>query len=107
MSDARRLIEIWNRLGARERASLLDYASFLAQRAAPPGAVSAASVPPNESVVQAIRRLNRSYPALRRHALAQRVEMLLAQHMMDDRPAADVIADLERHYAEQHARLEP
>lgn len=85
--------------------SLLDFAEFLVCRSQdqssrvppPPG-------PCDETVVQAIKRLTRAYPMLNKRELAGRVEYLLAGHMMDGRPAPEVIAALESSYAEQHAK---
>jgi hypothetical protein len=103
MSESR-LREIWRRLDGGNRASLIDYAEFLLARQAPP---TPTLLPrsPEETVVQAIRRLNASYPMLKRHSLAARVEDLLAAHMVDGRPAAEVIDELEQFYAEQYAKL--
>lgn len=103
MSEAR-LREIWRGLDAAGRASLADYAEFLLARQ-PVAAAELLPRPAVETVAQAIRRLNRSYPALKRHQLADRVEALLAAHMIDDRPAVEVIDELERFYAEQYAKL--
>jgi hypothetical protein len=105
MSEAR-LREIWRGLDAAGRASLADYAEFLLARQPPTvTAVEPSPRPAVETVAQAIRRLNRTYRMLKRHQLAERVEALLAAHMIDDRPAVEVIDELERFYAEQYAKL--
>lgn len=96
-----RLLELFRRLDGRGRESLLDFAEFLAARlpAPRPGPVER---PAQESVVQAIRRLNRSHPSLKRHRLMPRVEQLLASHMVDGRPGAEVIDELEALFAAEH-----
>lgn len=95
-----RLLQAYRRLEARERASLLDFAEFLAARVRQPGAVpQPAPRPAEETVIQAIRRLSRGHPGPGRHALMPVAERLLAQHMVEDRPAAEIIDELERHYA--------
>jgi hypothetical protein len=107
--DATRLLAIWERLDDGRRDTLLDMAEFLAGRAgraveaSPPAPLQPLPAPPNETVVQAIKRLNRSYPMLPRHALASHVERLLAEHMVEGRPAADIIAELETCYRERGA----
>jgi hypothetical protein len=96
-----RLLELFRRLDGRGRATLLDLAEFLAARllVPRPGPVER---PAQESVVQAIRRLNRSYPAQKRHRLMPRVELLLAAHMVDGRPVGEVIDELEALFAAEH-----
>lgn len=103
MEGAERLAELYARLDRRGRASLLDFAEYLAARAcAEPPALRVEPRPAEESVVQAIRRLNRSYPMLKRRRLMPKVERLMAQHMVDGRPAAAVIEELEAFYAAEY-----
>lgn len=97
----RRLLELFSRLDERGRESLLDFAGFLAARLPAP-APAPVERPAQESVVQAIRRLNRGYPSLKRHRLMPRVEQLLASHMVEGRPAAEVIGELEALFAAEH-----
>lgn len=102
-----RLLAAFRCLDAPARASLLDFADFLAARM-PQRELSAPEPPPaTETVVQAIRRLSRSYPGLGRHALMPLAERLLAQHMVDGRPAAEVIDELERHCAAHRGEPAP
>lgn len=102
-SEEGRLLHWFGRLDGAGRRSLLDYAEFLASRprAAAP-APEPAPRPPQESVTQAIKRLNRTYPMLKRHRLMPRVEQLLAQHMIEDRPGAEVIDELEAYFAAEY-----
>jgi hypothetical protein len=101
--EEERLLHWFSRLDAVGRRSLLDYAEFLASRprAAPPAAEPVPR-PQQESVTQAIKRLNRSYPMLKRHRLMPRVEQLLAQHMIEDRPGPEVIDELEAYFAAEY-----
>jgi hypothetical protein len=99
-----RLVELWERLDPEARRTLVEYAEFLAVRAG--GAAAPVDPParvPGETVLQAVNRLNRSYPGLRRTALMQPVGELLAQHMVDARAAEEVIDALEALYAQAHA----
>ncbi|MBS1137083.1 MAG: Crp/Fnr family transcriptional regulator [Proteobacteria bacterium] len=101
--DNERLLRLLERLGPEARRSLFDFAEFLASRVpAPRSAPQVAPRAPGETVIQAIRRLNRAYPALKRHRLMPQVERLLAQHMMDNRPAAEVIDELEACFAAEY-----
>lgn len=101
MSMESELLALFHALHPRERRSLLDYAAFLAQRSCRAVVPKTLPRPESETVVHAIRRLNRAHPQLRRHPqLTRRAEALLAQHMVDARPAGDVIDELERCYRE-------
>lgn len=51
-----------------------------------------------ESVVAAVRRLNRAHPGLNRRKLLNPVGALLQAHMIDGRPADETIAELEALY---------
>jgi hypothetical protein len=100
-----RLLELFRGMDARGRGSLLDFAEYLAKRVPVP-AEQVARPPAEESVVQAIRRLNRSHPSLKKHRLIPRVEQLLAAHMVDGRPAAEVIDELESLYAAERPQAD-
>ena len=105
-SDEDALLRMFRSLDAQQQRSLIDFVRFLASgsRARQPPAIP---VPQprsdNGSVVHAIKRLNRTYPMLRKHKLTHRVEQLLAQHMMQDRDACEVIEELETFYAAEYA----
>lgn len=99
-----RLVTLFERLDDDGRRTLVEYAEFLVGRSAvAESAARAEAGPPGESVLQAVRRLNRSYPGLRRAALLPQVGDLLSQHMVDARAAEEVIAELEALYARTHA----
>lgn len=104
------LQEIYARLGEADRATLLAFAQFLAERS---GAVVAAvdttpkpiARPAQESVVGAIKRLSASYHMLDRSKILHETSALMTQHMMQGRAAEEVIDELEilfqRHYTKQ------
>ncbi|MCZ7564439.1 MAG: hypothetical protein M5U08_12265 [Burkholderiales bacterium] len=80
--------------------TLAEFAEFIAARAQ--RRIDAEIVtlrPQRESVVQAVKRLNRSYPMLSRTRLMGPVGDLVSAHMVDGRDAKDVIDDLEALYA--------
>ena len=100
-----RLVALLERLDADSRRTLLDYAEYLVSRSdAPAIAPSVEAAPPGETVLQAVKRLNRGYPELRRSALLRPVGELLSQHLVDGRAAAEVIAELEALYAQEDAQ---
>ncbi len=51
-----------------------------------------------ESVIAAIKRLNRAHPQLNRRKLLTPVGALLQAHMLDGKPAGATIAELETLY---------
>jgi hypothetical protein len=94
------LVDLASRLADDDRRTLLEFARFLAarrDRAAAAPRIDLAR-PAAETVVQAVKRLNASYPMLERRRLVTRVGVLLSSHMVDGRDAASVIDDLEALY---------
>lgn len=101
-----RLAALHARLDERARAMLLEFAEFLAARAEAPGAVRVVTLrPTHETVLHAVRRLNRSYPMLDRAKLMRPVGDLLSQHLVDGRDAVEVIDELEAFYAAAFAEF--
>lgn len=108
MTGSRRrqvLLAAFDRLDEAQQDALMDFAVVLAAR----DDGSAAAVkrpeprPPDESVVAAIRRLTRVYPVLERRRLMGPVSMLMAQHALQGREAAEVIDELEAVFERHHA----
>ncbi len=105
-----RLMRLYERLGESGRASLVDYAEFLATRdqanaeAAAPAEPNPAPRPQGESLIAAIRRLRAGYPMLNTEALLNDVSALMAQHTMQGRGADEVIDDLEALFDQHYQR---
>ena len=100
-----RLAVLFETLSATGRDMLLEYAEFLAIRHARPiSALEPLNIPrpETETVVAAIKRLVETYPMLERDQLFNETSGLMSQHIMNSRPAPEVIGDLEilfqRHY---------
>ncbi|MFO1364101.1 MAG: hypothetical protein U1F45_16830 [Burkholderiales bacterium] len=99
-----RLLALWRRLDRERRATLVEFAEFLAARGEAPRSAQVATLrPQHETVVHAVRRLNASFPMLGRVRLLQPVGDLLSQHLVDGRDATAVIDDLEALYAAAYA----
>ena len=99
-----KLVALVEKLDDAQRRTLLEYAEFLISRVETPVAPTRATTrPAGETVLEAVRRLNRDYPGLRKAALMQPVGELLSQHLVDARAAAEVIDELEALYARAHA----
>jgi hypothetical protein len=107
------LLELFEQLTSEQQEKLIAFAEFLT--ANPEGAAVAREPlaiprPATETVTMAIRRLVRSYPMLERRQLMGETSQLLAQHVLQGRPSADVIDDLEtlfsRSFEQQKSKVE-
>ncbi len=107
----RRLLKAFAGLTPEQQATVADFAEFLAARGAgeeadaepaPPAEPVPIPRPEKESVVAAIKRLTATYPMLERSAMLNETSSLMTQHVVQGRPAREVIDDLEalfrRHY---------
>lgn len=105
--DDARLAALYNRLPAAERETLLAFAEFLVGRSGVPVDITPKPVerPAQESVVAAIKRLSASYHMLDRSRMLHETSGLMTEHLMQGRPAPEVIDELEalfrRHYQQQ------
>ena len=108
--EQRRLLRLYGGLDDGRKASLLAFAEFLAQQQEddkPREALEAQSPrklprPEEETVVAAMRRLTETYPMIERDALLDRATSLMMAHMLQGRPAAEVIDDLEALFDEHY-----
>ncbi len=106
----KRLAELFASLPEAEQKSLLDFAEFLAERAGPvasphPQEPLDIPRPEEESVVAAMKRLRETYPMIDTSKLLHEASSLMGEHMMQGRPAPEVIDDLEQlfeRYYEKH-----
>lgn len=108
-AEEKKLLELFRGLPGPERASVVQFAEFLASRAAPPEPQILEPLPiprpDDETVVRAIRRLMQTYPMLDRGMLLHETSHYMTQHVIHGRPAAEVIADLEQMFASHFKRL--
>ena len=101
----KRLREILAELPEMQAVALLEYAEFLAARYGGPKEITAPldiPRPEKESVVKAIKRLGATYPMVDRAKMLNETSVLMTQHVISGRDAAEVIDELEilfrRHY---------
>lgn len=98
----RRLLELYDALEERDRATLTALAEYLAGRHAG-GVEPLAAVPEpdpiprpsEESVIAAIRRLSRTYHMLDKSTMLHDTSALMSAHILQGRPATEVIDELE------------
>ncbi len=105
------LLASFDRLDEQGRQSLLDYAAFLLQRHAAPASEPGVPEPEllprpeGESVVKAIKRLSSSYFMLDRSSIFHQTSALMSEHILQGRPADEVIDDLEQLFAREYQKL--
>ena len=111
-AEQRRLLNLFDKLAASDRDTLLAFAEFLAARVAD-GEVQGESAPERpkaiersgeESVVAAIRRLSQTYYMLERQDMLNDTASLMGAHVMQGRPAAEVIDELETVFKSHYDR---
>jgi len=101
----KRLREILGELPETQASALLEYAEYLAARYSGPKEITTPldiPRPEKESVVKAIKRLGATYPMIDRSKMLNETSVLMTQHVISGRAAAEVIDELEvlfrRHY---------
>lgn len=105
--EEKKLIELLKALGPEQKQMVIAFAEFLSGYKASDVQVAIPEPkliprPENESVVKAINRLMETYHMLDRGKLLHETSHYMAQHVMQGRPAVEVIEELEvmfdRHY---------
>ena len=112
LKSEKRLLEILARLPGEVATTLLEFAEFLDSKHGQE-AVAAEPLeiprPQDESVVEAIKRLADTYPMLDTEHLLHETGELMTQHIMQARPATEVIDDLQHlfhnHYEKMSANI--
>ena len=104
-----RLTEIYRFLDDQGQRTLLDFAEFLAARVEQGSSEQLLEPrpeqrPARESVVAAIKRLSRTYYMLDRSAMLNETSSLMGAHVLNGRPAAEVIDDLETLFDRAYAK---
>jgi hypothetical protein len=108
----RRLAKLYRSLEPEDRSTLLAFAEFLAARAAedepklPEGPLEPKPIPrpKKESVVGAIKRLSESYFMLDRSSMLNDTSSLMGAHVLQGRPSAAVIDELEALFARYYRK---
>jgi hypothetical protein len=107
----RQLVKLYRSLKPEDRSTLLAFGEFLAQRgtsdvqkAQGPLEPERIPRPRQESVVGAIKRLSRSYFMLDRSIMLNDTSSLMGAHVLQGRPADEVIDELEALFARYYAK---
>lgn len=113
--EERQLLKLFKSLGSEDRQTLLKFASFLQQQAEAENEKNKTSSgdtlstrsqgepalprdiprPDDESVIKAIKRLNKAYYMVDSSLLLDKTSDLMTQHILQGRDAKSVIDDLE------------
>ncbi|MGF1644759.1 MAG: Crp/Fnr family transcriptional regulator [Thiotrichales bacterium] len=103
------MLECYRDLDEAARGTLLEFAEFLRQRRPAENRALAEPTPierpEHESVVKAIQRLTRSYHMLEKSRVLNETASLMAQHVMQGRPAVEVIDELEVIFLTHYEKL--
>jgi len=109
--ERKKLLELFESLGAEQQETLLAFAEFLLSRREDAGDAALPREPPEierpagETVVTAIRRLARTYPMLDRRKLMAEASHFMAQHALEGRPAPEVIGELEQVFSRHYQKM--
>jgi len=103
--------DVLDKLPAAQQQQLLEFAEFLSARYP---STTAASVteplpierPADETVIAAMKRLRETYPMLDPEKLLHEASGLMSSHMLQGRPAADVIDELEQLFRHHYDALQ-
>lgn len=101
--------ELFEALPEADQKTVLDLTEFLAARAShSPRAIPEPEYQPRpaeESVVKAIKRLSATYHMLDKSKMLHETSSLMSEHVMQGRPAAEVIDELERIFRRHYEKL--
>ena len=112
-NQEKKLIQAFRELSDEQRDTALAFIEFLSQRKADvPPAVPQIPLdiprPAEESVVKALKRLRETYPMLNMDQLLHEASGHMQKHVLQGKPAKEVIDDLEemfnKHYQQLNAR---
>ena len=106
----KKLLDLYSKLPEHDQKTLVDLAEFLVSRC---GNQKTETIPEpekiprshDESVVKAIKRLSATYFMLDKSAVLNEASSLMAQHVMQGRPATQVIDELEDLFKTHYQRL--
>ena len=107
--SAKNLAAIFERLPEHDQQALFDFAEFLLSRAPEPEPEITEPLdiprPEEESVVAAIKRLNQTYPMVKRASVLHETSNFMMQHVVSGKTASEVIDGLEHMFNEKYRQL--
>lgn len=108
--DERQLLKLWRALDPEQRTTVIAFAEFLCSKQsatapAPAPVPEPVPRPERETVVGALKRLRLTYPQLDSAALLNEASLLMSAHLLQGRPAKEVIDELEDLFARESNSL--
>jgi len=108
-AQGKELLRLFKGLSETQQETLLSFARFLASEIDDtPQALPEPDIQPRpegESVVKAMKRLSATYHMLDKSKLLNETSALMAQHVMQGRPASEVIDELELVFETHYRRV--
>ena len=111
-ADQKKLLAAYVSLPQVKQQQLLEFAEFLTQKSASAEAEATLSSavldiprPENETVVAAMRRLTTTYAMVDTDGLLDRASLLMSAHVLQGKPAEQVIDDLELLFEQAFSKL--
>ena len=108
MSDGKRLLALFRTLSDARQQTLIEFATFLADKEAVDSADAPALEPvpiprpEQENVVMAIKRLRATYPMLDSADLFNEASAQMTRHLIHGIPAPEVIDELEQIFLQRY-----
>ena len=103
--EQQKLLKLFRRLSDTDRSAVISFAAFLADRPAaekqatggdtPAATPQPIPRPEQETVIGAMRRLTATYPIVEKADLLHEASGLMSAHVMQGKPAVEVIDELE------------
>ena len=107
--SAKHLANIYEMLPEQDQKALFDFAEFLQSRAPEkkPEVMSPLDIPrpETESVIAAIKRLNKTYPMIKRASLLHETSNFMMQHVVSGKEAHEVIDEMENMFNEKFRQM--
>ena len=113
--DQRELLALYGKLSEADRQSLVNFGRFLASQQAEEGKAGPIEPvsekpldiprPQEESVIKAISRLSKTYPMLEKKNLIDGTSVLMSAHVLQGKPAEQVINELELLFEEHYVQF--
>ena len=108
-NQQKQLLTYYSGLDEERQRALLEYAAYLYQRSEKkPTVLGEPNIiprPDEETVVGAIKRLSASYEMIDKQTMLHELSGLMAQHMLQGRPADEVITEIESVFTTQYQLL--
>lgn len=108
-ASAKNLANIYDKLPEQDQKALFDFAEFLLSRAPEQKEEVMEPLdiprPEKESVIAAIKRLNKTYPMVKRASVLHETSNYMMQHVVSGKEASEVIDELENMFGEKYRQL--